>query len=45
LYYQEHKEYRNCVEDMPVEENNSGKESRLHYLEVKVSEGSTGALG
>ena len=33
------------MEDMPVEEKNSGKESRHYYLEVKVPEGSTGVLG
>jgi len=33
------------VEEMPVEENNSGRESRHCYLEVKVPEGSTGVWG
>ena len=31
------------MKEMPVEEKNSGRESR-RYLEVKVSEGSTGVL-
>ena len=32
----------NIAEEMPVEEKNSGGESRHCYLEVKVPEGSTG---
>ena len=36
---------RNYVEEMPVEEKNSGRESRHCYLEVKVPEGNTGVLG
>ena len=38
-------ECRNYVEEMPVEEKNSGRESRHCYLEVKVPERSTGVLG
>ena len=33
------------VEEMPVEERNSGRESRHCYLEVEVPEVSTGVLG
>ena len=33
------------MEEMPVEEKNSGRESRHCYLEVKVPEGRTGVLG
>jgi len=33
------------VEEMPVEEKNSGRESSHCYLEVKVPEGSAGVLG
>jgi len=36
-----HKEHRNYVEEMPVEEKNSGGYSRHYYLEVKGPEGST----
>jgi len=38
----ETKECRNYVEEMPVEEKNSGRESGHCYLEVKVPEGNTG---
>jgi len=33
------------VEELPVEEKNSGKENSHCYMEVKVPEGSTGVLG
>jgi len=36
---------RNYVEEMPVEEKNSGRESRHCYLEIKVPEGNTGVSG
>ena len=45
LCYQEHKECRNYVQVMPVEEKNSGRESRHCYLEVKVPERSRGVSG
>jgi len=45
LSYQEHKECINYVEEMPVEEKNSGRGSRYCYPEVKVPEGSTGLSG
>ena len=38
-------ECRNHVEEMPVEEKNSGRESRHCYLDVKVPERSAGVLG
>jgi len=44
MCYQKHKECRNYVEEMPVEEENSGRENR-HDMEVMVPEGSTGVLG
>ena len=43
--YQKHKECRNYVEEMPVEEKNCGRESRHCYLEVNVPERSTGVMG
>ena len=33
------------MEELPVEEKKSGRESRHCYTEVKVPEGSTGVLG
>ena len=33
------------MEEMPVEEKNSGRETRHCYLEVKVPEGSTRVSG
>jgi len=45
MCYQEHKVCRNYVEEMPVEETNSGRESRHFYPEIKVPEGSTGISG
>jgi len=41
----ETKECRNYVEEMSVEEKNSGRESRHCYLEIKVPEGSIGVSG
>jgi len=41
----ETKECRNYVEEMSVEEKNSGRESRHCYLEIKVPEGNIGVSG
>jgi len=41
----ETKECRNYVEEMPVEEKNSGREITHCYMEVKVPEGSIGVSG
>jgi len=43
--YQKHKECRNYVEEMPVEEKKSGRESGHCYLEAKIPVGSVGVSG